>query len=135
MRPWQTTVVLLWCARGARWVRELCKWTSDGGGRGRGRGCGQLEMARVGGGCNLGVHRGHGVHGVRADGWGDRSDRRDPRASERGNTNGRLALTGRTHRQRGKRARERGGRRRQISPIGQRERGDGDAWVMAGADR
>jgi hypothetical protein len=51
MRPWQTTVVLLWCARGARWVRELCKWTSDGGGRGRGRGCGQLEMARVGAGA------------------------------------------------------------------------------------
>jgi hypothetical protein len=93
-------------------------------------GCEQLEMVVVGAGvasaCVVGMESMAFMWVVRADGWGDGSDRRGPLASERGRANGWAALTGRA------RCAERIGRTQGKGaptgwPSGQRERGSGCA--------
>jgi hypothetical protein len=106
-----------------RAVRGEC-WssTSEGGGRG----VRVARNGRGGGRCGLRMRRGRGVHGVRAGHacgrLGDGSDRRGPRASERGCANGRSVLMGGALcTERRWYARE-GKRRQQGGPTGQRER-------------
>jgi hypothetical protein len=137
-RPqWTAAMSLLACAR-----REVAAGALQGVRVREGRGSGVRATRNGGGGAGValayvvGAESTTCVRVLRADGWGDGSDRQGPRVNGRERVNGQSALTGRTHLTEGEAgARERGDQHRQAGPTGNDRRQRVLERDLVGADK